>query len=337
MQFGSPAWLPALALCPLLYLWLRRDAAVRRRLEARLGDRSLLGLGSDPRSETARRRQGRSAPVALGLIVLALARPQWGQEAGRGQVEAAQVMVVLDVSASMLAADMSPSRLERAKLEIRDLLQRLEGDQFGLVLFSGAAFVQCPLTVDRVMVQDFLDLAQPAVISRPGTALASAIQAAMAGFDPQRESQRVILIFTDGEDPDSDPEAAAREAREAGITIYTVGFGQAEGATVPQLDQEGRPGAPMLDEAGQPVLSRPDPALLERLARAGGGRYLAAGALGQAAAALAEALADLRRDPMAMAGRPRPVERFGWPLAAAFLLLLAAEWPSRFKQGEGAA
>ncbi len=328
MRFAAPAWLPALALAPLLFLWLLRDARRRRQLLARLGEPGLLQQGADPAAEARCARRRRFAPLALALMVLALARPQWGQEAGRGQSEAAQIMLVLDVSASMLAGDMSPSRLERAKLEIRDLLQRLEGDQFGLVLFSGAAFVQCPLTVDRVMVQDFLDLAQPAVISRPGTALAAAVEAALAGFDPQRESQKVILIFTDGEDPDSDPVAAAAEARAQGVTVYTVGFGSAAGATVPQVDAEGRVGGPMLDEAGQPVLSRPDPALLERLAEAGGGRYLPAAALGQAAAELSQALADLRRDPMAMAGSPRPIERFAWPLAAAFLLLLAAEWPA---------
>lgn len=327
IRFAAPQWLPVLLLAPLLAWWLARDRRRRAQLMGRLADSALLrrlGAVGDP----ALGRRHRLAPLVLAFLLLALARPQWGFEAGRSQSEAAQVMLVLDVSASMLAADLAPNRLERAKLEIRDLLTRLEGDQFGLVLFAGAAFVQCPLTVDTSMVQDFLDLAEPRTISRPGTALASAIEAALAGFDPQRDSQKVIIIFTDGEDPDSDPGAAAREAVAQGARIYTVGFGTAAGAAVPELDANGQVAGSMLGENGQPVLSRPDEALLTRLATAGEGRFQRAAAVGQAAAALSAQLADLRRDPLAGAGARRPIERFTWPLAMAFLLLLAAEWPA---------
>jgi Ca-activated chloride channel family protein len=326
IRFASPWWLFALPLVALLALWLERDLRRRAFLLARLADGALLrrlGAGGDP--SLARRR--RLAPLAMVFLFLALARPQLGQQATRSQSEAAQIMLVLDVSASMLAADLAPNRLERAKLEIQDLMARMEGDQFGLVLFAGAAFVQCPLTVDTAMVQDFLDLAEPRTISRPGTALAAAVEAALGGFDAQRESQKVIIVFTDGEDPDGDPAEAARLAVAQGARIYTVGFGTATGAAVPELDQNGQVTGNILDEGGRPVLSRPDEALLTRLAAEGQGRFLRAGAVGQAAAALDAQLADLRRDPLAGAGARQPIERFTWPLALAFLLLLAAEWP----------
>lgn len=326
IRFASPGWLFALLLVAPLAFWLERDLRRRAFLLDRLAEGSLLrrlGAGGDP--SLARRR--RLAPLALVFLLLALARPQLGQQAGRTQSEAAQIMLVLDVSASMLAADLAPNRLERAKLEIQDLMTRLEGDQFGLVLFAGAAFVQCPLTVDTAMVQDFLDLAEPRTISRPGTALASAIEAALGGFDAQRESQKVIIVFTDGEDPDSDPAEAARLAVAQGARIYTVGFGTLAGAAVPELDSNGQVSGNILGADGQPVLSRPDEALLTRLATAGQGRFQRAGAVGQAAAALSGQLADLRRDPLAGAGARQPIERFTWPLAMALLLLLAAEWP----------
>ena len=153
IRFASPGWLFALLLVAPLAFWLERDLRRRAFLLDRLAEGSLLrrlGAGGDP--SLARRR--RLAPLALVFLLLALARPQLGQQAGRTQSEAAQIMLVLDVSASMLAADLAPNRLERAKLEIQDLMTRLEGDQFGLVLFAGAAFVAIAVTDKGELADD---------------------------------------------------------------------------------------------------------------------------------------------------------------------------------------
>ncbi len=166
--------------------------------------------------------------------MIALARPQWGSEVREIEQEGLQVIVALDVSQSMLAEDVKPTRLDRAKLEIRDLTERLDGDEIGLVLFSGASFVQVPLTSDYLTALNYLDSADPSVISRPGTVIGEAIRTAMSGFDDELNNQKVLIVMTDGEDRETDPLAVAQEAADAGVLIYTIGFGTPEGQPVPE-------------------------------------------------------------------------------------------------------
>ena len=148
-------------------------------------------------------------------------------------------MVALDISRSMLAPDLKPTRLDRAKLEISDLVSRLDGDEVGIVLFSGASFIQFPLTSDYATARTYLNHASPNAITRQGTVIAEAIETAMAGFSTERERQKVIVIMTDGENHEGDPITAAREAAGQGAVIYTVGFGSPEGGPVPEYDERG--------------------------------------------------------------------------------------------------
>ena len=154
-----------------------------------------------------------------------------------------QVMVALDVSESMLAEDIKPNRLSRAKLEISDLMSRLGGDEVGLVLFSGASFIQFPLTSDYTTAQSFLDGARPGVISKPGTNIGDAVRTAMSGFDENSNSQRVIVLITDGEAHDAEAMNAVQQAADEGVIFYTIGFGSPEGVPIPETDagwQRGR-------------------------------------------------------------------------------------------------
>ena len=211
--------------------------------------------------------------LALALLAVALARPQWGVRQTEIGQEGVQVVAVLDVSASMLARDVRPDRLTRAKLELFDLMDRLDGDEVAVVLFSGAAFVQLPLTSDYETARRFLDSASPRSISAQGTVVGRAIRTALGAFDLDREGSKVMVLMTDGEDSENEALAAAREAANAGVMIVTVGFGSALGEPVPDVSPSGEFLGYKTDGAGNRVLSRLDEGTLRAVADATGGQY----------------------------------------------------------------
>jgi Ca-activated chloride channel family protein len=325
MTFAQPDYLYALALMPIMALFV--VWAGRRRLSAlaSLGDPSLIDRLS--RSVDWRGRRVRSWLwfVALALLIVALARPRWGSAVQVVERQGVQIIVALDVSTSMLAEDIKPNRLKRAKLEIVDLMSRLDGDEVGLVLFSGASFLQFPLTFDYSTARRFLDEAGPQMISRPGTAIGKAIETAVNGFDERRASQKVILIITDGESHEGDPLAAARQAREEGVVIYTIGFGSPEGEPIPEYDAFGRMAGFKQDQRGEVVLSKLDEVTLQQIAREGGGKYYRATADGRVIENLADDFDALQKESFESELKTRHIERFQVFLAAALLVLVAME------------
>ena len=231
MTFASPQFLIILAALPALALFARWVLARRAAAMMRIGDPALVERLSTA-SQGMRLARLAFWFVGVALIVVALGRPQWGTEIEIVEQRGVQLMVALDVSRSMLSQDVKPSRLDRAKLEISDLISRLEGDTIGIVLFSGASFNQFPLTADYATARAYLNIASPKAISRPGTVIGEAIGTAMGGFNDLRVSQKVIIIMTDGENHEGDPVEAARQAAAEGAVIYTVGFGSPEGVPV---------------------------------------------------------------------------------------------------------
>ena len=284
MSFGAPQYLYALIALPALMVFLRwafmrREASVRR-----IGDPALIERLSTSVNRGMRRRRLILWFVGIALIIVALARPQWGSDVQIVEHRGVQVMVALDISRSMLAQDLKPTRLERAKLEISDMMSRLTGDEVGIVLFSGASFIQFPLTFDYATARTYLRNANPDVITRQGTVIAKAIETAMTGFNEERVSQKIIVIMTDGENHEGDPIGAARQAADEGAVIYTVGFGSPEGEPIPEYDARGNVTGYREDDQGRVVISSLDEATLQEVARAGGGRYFRAAERGAIAA-----------------------------------------------------
>jgi Ca-activated chloride channel homolog len=325
MKFANPQVLTALVLVPLAALFLVWAGKQRQRALARLGDASLIRRLSTSVNWSGRRWQVALALSALTMLIVAIARPQWGSETQVIDQEGLQVMVALDVSQSMLAQDIAPTRLDRAKLEIRDLARQLNGDEIGIVPFSGAAFVQVPLTSDYTTALTYLQTAGPGLISRPGTVIGDAIRTATAAFDPKLASQKVLVVMTDGEDVESDPLAAAGEAAKQGVLIYTIGFGTPEGEVVPETDQNGRVLGAKQDAQGSPVISRMDEATLQKIAEAGGGRYYRATAGGGELAGLLAEIGGLQKAQLQSRQAVRLTERYQIFLALAFAALLLAE------------
>jgi Ca-activated chloride channel family protein len=323
MTFAVPLALWGLVLVPLLTVLFVAAERRRRHDLARLAAPRLLRYLTNNVHDSNRRRKYLLYLIALTGMVLALARPQWGVEAQALEQRGLEIMVALDVSESMLAEDIAPNRLRRAKLDIRELMQRLRGDALGLVVFSGASFVQFPLTTDINTAQRFLDDAQPSLISRPGTVIGDAIRTALAGFSDNPASDRAILLFTDGEDSETDPEAAANEAAAGGVVIYTIGMGSPAGATIPNYDSNGRLLGYKQDRNGNLVTSRLDASSLEQIAAITGGQYFAGSRPGTLVL-LEQALASLERDTLGEQASNQAIERFQWFLAASLLCLLTA-------------
>ena len=326
MTFAQPVFLYGLLLLvPLagLFLWWARR---RRDVDlARLGDPALVQRLSSTVNWRGRRWRDALWLAVLALILIGLARPQWGTETQVVEQEGIQVMVALDVSNSMLAQDIKPDRLSRAKMEIADLMSRLGGDEIGLVLFSGASFVQFPLTSDYATAMTFLDNARPEVISRPGTAIGDAIRTAMTGFDTNRASQKVIVLITDGEDHGGDALPMAEMAAEQGILIYAIGFGSPEGEPIPEYDARGEVVGFKKDQHGEVVLSRLDEVTLRQIAEIGGGKVFRATAGGSELTALVDELGALQKAALSSQTKIFGIERFQIFLLAALVMMVIIE------------
>jgi len=325
MTFANPTIFWALLLVPLTLIFLgwaerSREAAIQK-----LGDPSLIQRLSLTVNWSGRKWQTRLWLLALVLTLLALARPQWGSEVQVVKQEGVQVMVALDVSKSMLAQDIKPDRLTRAKMEISDLMNKLDGDEIGLTLFSGASFIQFPLTNDYDTARSFLESASPNSISRPGTEMGAAIRTAMSGFDNNHNSQRVIVIITDGENHQPDAIAEAQAAAQEGVLIYTIGFGSTEGEPIPEYAVDGSIVSYKTDETGQTVLSRLDETTLQEIAQIGHGKYFRAAANGSELDDLVNELNNLQSAQLESRLETTKIERFQIFLAGAVLALIMAE------------
>jgi Ca-activated chloride channel family protein len=321
MIFARPDYLYLLLFIPLAALLLAWSARRKRAAVARLGTPALIAALSASVSQARRRWKTVLWFTALAALVVALARPRWGAQVQVTAQQGVQVMVALDVSSSMLAEDIKPDRLTRAKLTVEELMDQLGGNELGLVLFSGAAFVQFPLTADFNTARSFLAAAGPDSISRPGTALEEAIRVALSGFPENVATQRVILLLTDGEGHEGDPLAAARAAAEAGATIYAIGFGSPQGEPIPLRDASGALIGYKKDAHGQTVLSRLDEATLTQIVNETGGLYFRASAEGDEIAAITAAIAALDTGELESRFETHGVERFEWFAGLALALL----------------
>lgn len=325
LSFAEPGWVhglwAVLALAVVLALSERRAARALERLVAPALRARLVHRA------TPAQRRARNALLCLSALcgVLALMRPQWGLEFVETPRASAELMVAIDVSRSMLAEDVVPNRLERAKAEVRDLLGMLEGDHVGLIAFAGRASVLAPLTPDFGFFRLVLDELGPHSVSRGGTRLEEPIRKALAGFRATGDVSRAILLITDGEDHDSFPLDAAREAAERGIAVIAIGLGSAGGVEIPVTEPGTGARELVRDAEGRAVRSRLDEETLREIARVTGGAYVPAGTgMLDLESIYSAHLAGLMRGQHAGAGRPLRTEGFQWLVLASLLSLVGA-------------
>ena len=309
-------WLPlAIPLAGLLFALLRR----RRRALAQMVDPAMLAVLAPNWNPARAKSRLVLRLLALALLVLALARPQWGFHWEEVRRTGLDLMVVLDTSRSMMASDIKPSRLQQAKWGVRDLLRNLRGDRVGLVPFAGSSLLQCPLTIDYAAFAMTLDDLYSGVIPRGGTAIEQALRTAIAAFPAAGAADRVVLLITDGEDHEGDPLALLPELKEKNIRVYTIGIGTLEGEMVPGADGQG---AYFKDRQGQIVKTALKEDVLQKLALGTGGTYVRS-APGDAGLerVFNESINKLKRSEQETRTAKIYEERFVWAIAAALLLL----------------
>ncbi len=269
--FAHPQFLLLLLLIPFFFIGLAVWMGARRRRLRKFGDEALVNDLMPSWSRSKRWVRAVIYSLAFTFLVIGLSRPQIGAKLKEYKAKGAEIMIALDVSNSMLAQDYSPNRLERAKLAISRITDKLQGDRIGLIIFAGSSFVQLPITSDYVSAKMFLSNISTSSVPIQGTAIGDAINTAVRSFSAQSEQSRAIIVITDGENHEDDAVAAAAQAAEVGVKVYTIGVGSQEGQPIP-MD-----GGLLKDKEGNIVVTRLDEETLKQIAQAGGGAYVHAG------------------------------------------------------------
>jgi Ca-activated chloride channel family protein len=326
MTFAWPQLLWLLAAPAALLVWellrSRRLAGIThpKILRAEAGLRSVtLSAESAAPLASSRRRLLLCAGIAFGIV--ALARPQWGRSDEPVFDQSREIVIALDLSRSMLTPDVKPSRLERAKLLIESLLDRLHGERVGLVVFSGTAFLQSPVSADYEILREFLPSLGPDFLPEGGTNYRELLDAAVGAFGGSSSADRYLIILSDGEATDDDWRSGIGELSKRGIRVIGLGVGTAAGAMIPD-----GAGAFMKDENGAVVLSKLESGTLRELAEATHGAYRDASQWVDLAKVLASTVEEGRKGRFVEHNNVRLVERYQWALAQALICLIACFW-----------
>ncbi len=333
MSFGQPLWFAAFAVIPVfIFLFIRseqqRAVLLRRMVAARLTPK-LAGTVSI----FLRRLRFAIVMLGLALIIVSMARPRWGYAWETRKSKGRDVIIAIDVSRSMLANDVSPSRLARAKLAAQDLISQLPGDRIGLIAFAGTSFLQAPLTADHGAVLSALQEVSPDIIPRGGTDIAEAIRSAVDAFGKGESDNRALVLFTDGEELEESATAVAAEQKN-NVRIFTVGMGTASGSLISVRDEYGQSQF-VKDANGDIVKSRLDEARLREIAQATNGFYvhLTSGPA-EMQQIVRDGLQPMAEHDLDSQYSRKAIERYQWPLSAGMLLLCASLLIGERKRGK---
>ncbi len=322
--FEHPELLWGLLLLPLVWQMFRFARARRRALLARFIHEAHWPALAGSVWERARRWRRRLLVLALLFAVLALTGPRLGTELLEVERVGADLVIALDISRSMLAEDFKPTRLEEAKRAIQSLLAGLKGDRVGLVAFSGAATIMCPLTSDYNATLLFLEMAVPGYIPQPGTNIGDALLLSARLLEGEGDRDQAVILITDGEDHAGEVDAQLSELAGRGIKVYAVGIGSSEGSLIPEYDQGGGLRGYHKDRSGELVQSRLAVTLLQQVADETGGRLFVVNPGGTSAEQVLVEIGALQKGAYAERSLFRHKNRYQWPLGLAALALFAA-------------
>lgn len=273
-RFANQDYLYMLLLLPVLISLFIFNEYRRRQALKKLGESKLVGRLTPELSGSRPVIKFLFFILALSSVIIILARPQFGARIEEVKREGVEVIIALDVSNSMLAEDIQPNRLTRAKQAISRLVDNLSDDKIGLVVFAGDAYTQIPVTTDYVSAKMFLSTISPDMVPKQGTAIGAAISLASRSFTPGEDRSKAMIIITDGENHEDDPVPEAEEASKAGIIIHTIGIGSSEGVPVPVGAGTGRDY--LKDSDGSTVITKLDEEILKSIALSAGGKYIRA-------------------------------------------------------------
>ncbi|MBI5799965.1 MAG: VWA domain-containing protein [Verrucomicrobia bacterium] len=320
MRFALPQLLWLLLLVPLLALFLLWAWRTKERLIAQFVQSRLLAQLTVGVSKTRQKVRLALLVSAVACSVLALARPQWGFTWEEVSQKGLDIVVAIDTSRSMLAADIAPNRLERAKLAAVELMKLAKNDRLGLVAFAGSSFLQCPLTLDEEAFRQGVAALDVNIIPQGGTAIAETIQTALAAFK-DGDNHKILVFFTDGEDHEAGVLEAAQAASAKGLRIFTIGIGTATGELIRVADAKGKLDF-LKDDGGNVVKSKLNETLLQQIAGAANGFYLNLRGANTMDVLYERGLAPLPKSEFNAKLMQRHHERFYWPLGIAIVLLV---------------
>ena len=269
-RFEEPAYLSLLLLLPLLAAFYLYSNYRRRRNIRKFGDPVLMAQLMPDVSKYRPDVKFWMVFAAIGLFAVLLARPQFGSKLETVKRQGVEVMIALDISNSMLAQDVQPSRLQKAKRLVAQLVDKMENDKVGMIVFAGDAFTQLPITSDYISAKMFLETINPSMITTQGTDIKQAIDLAMKSFTPNQDVSKAIFVITDGEDNEGGAVEMAKAAAEKGIKVYVLGVGSPQGAPIPM------PGSSqyITDNSGNVVVSKLNESMCREIAAAGQGAYI---------------------------------------------------------------
>lgn len=338
MDWLHPAFLWSLFAVPVVvaaYFWM---AYQRKRARRVFGDPDLVERLTDGISTRRRRWKATIYTLAILLLGIALAGPRIGTKVREVSREGVDLMIALDVSNSMLAEDVAPNRLKRAKFELTKLVDKLNGDRVGLILFGGDAFLQCPVTLDYNALKLFLEISEPDQMPIQGTQYDRMLEVVIKAFnmkgtdkDSKGNRSKVLLVVSDGESHSGEMDALRSKAADAGISIFTAGVGETEGVTIPTYQNGQRTNGLKTDRSGQPVVTKLEEASLQDLGK--DGAYFRIARTTSNLTDFSDVLAGMEKTKFGTAKFVAYQEQYQWPLGFALLLLLI-EWliPDRRKQ-----
>jgi Ca-activated chloride channel family protein len=273
-RFANPEYLYLLLLLPVIVILFVFNEFRKRRLLKRLGNATLVGRLLPEMSRVRPLIKYLFLLLAVSAAVIMLARPQFGSRIEEVKKEGVEVIIALDVSNSMLAEDIQPDRLTRAKQAISRLVDNLENDKIGLIVFAGDAYTQIPITTDYVSAKMFLASIGPEMVPKQGTAIGAAINLGLRSFSPGEGKSKAMIIITDGENHEDDPVSPAEEASKEGVVIHTIGIGSTEGVPIPLITGGKRDY--LKDSDGHIVITKLDEEILKKIAISTGGNYVRA-------------------------------------------------------------
>ena len=315
-RFANAEYLYLLLLIPLLVAVLGVASVRRRRLLERFGNMEIIRTLIPDFSRSRLRLKAAIYLTALALLIVAAARPQLGSKLREEKAKGVEMMLVVDVSNSMLAEDFEPNRLERTKYAIQKLFESLKQERVGLVAFAGEPKVQLPITSDYRMAQAFTRRLSTSLVAEQGTAIGRALELAMLSYSSQSERSRVMVLITDGENHEDDAIEAAEKAAAQGIKIYTIGIGTPEGAPI-EIDGEF-----VRDEEGEMVVSKLGEQMLEQIAATTDAAYVRATKQSIGLEEIVKSINAMERTELTTMRYEEYNEQYQYLLGAALLLLL---------------
>jgi tetratricopeptide (TPR) repeat protein len=322
LRFAHPEYLWGLAAVAAVAVLFYVVNRVRSQQFARMVSRTLAVQLAPDKSRTKRFLKQAIVLGSLSCLVLALANPQMGTKVEEIKREGIDLFIALDVSLSMKAEDIKPNRLDKAKRDVSNLLQKLAGDRVGLIVFSGDAFVQFPLTADYSAADLFISAVDVESVPRPGTMIGSAIEKALESFKAEDPTQKAIIIASDGENTEGDIKGAVEKALDAGVKVYTIGTGTPEGGPIPIYNAAGVRTDFKRDMSGKVVLSRLDETTLDQIATATGGTYRRATSGGDEIEEVFKSLSELQKTEFGAKQITGYESLYQYPLGLALLLML---------------